>query len=225
VAYEGTITVFYGNRLTKLEQLRQIERDYIRFTSAILPSAQLWDEKGGDDLDEHRSACAGVLAAWTDFGISSGLPDYARDRLNDLLVALDELMSGRSPKLLKPASVHAGTLAVADLMQQGIAQVCVDMMRSAGATAEAARKKVSGLFAKHGMPKFGTSKLRELNSRLTGPGSKIDKAYEHFQWASKQAENLIGELGFHAPLSIKQAYQVAEMLIRTARQRDHRRNF
>ena len=178
MTYQGRVRVNSGTRLTRLERLRLAEAEFERLSAIFDQSEVLW-EKSSKSQDERLHACVLVVGALAHFGTNVGLSLYAKQRLNDLLVALDELMCGRHSTLLSPSPVHPSKFSTTDLAQQALAQVCVDYLRDAGAGAEEARRKVSGLFAKHQLPKFSVAKLRHLNSRLKGSGCSEDDGFRH----------------------------------------------
>jgi len=224
VAYKSTITVYYGDRSTKLARLRVVDQQFDEFIASVMNGRGLWNE-GPRNFHEQLDACIGVLGALATFALHVGIPRYAKERLNDLLVALGELNSGRNSTLLRPAPVHPGTFSPSDLGQQATAQVCVDLLRTSGASATEARTKISKLFDKHQLPKFSTAKLRALHSRLKGPGCSLDAAYDMYVSAKAFADESLAERGLGSGLSIAQAEEVADLLIGFAKRRDHRRNF
>ena len=158
-------------------------------------------------------------------GSRIGISSYANERLNDILVALGELQCGRHSVLLSPAPVHPGKFSATDLQQQGLAQVCVDLLRDAGMSATEARAKVSHLFDRHQLPKFGEAKLRLLNTRLKGPGCTQDEAYDMYVWAKTHFEKTAKQLGLNPSESVAKAVKVANILIGLSKRRDHRRDF
>jgi hypothetical protein len=224
MTYECRVSVFYGNRLSRLERSRLANGEFDELLDRLNDSSALWT-RSDKSRDERLLACVAVVTALVQFGTSVGMPLYAKDRANNVLVALNELMCGRRSVLLSPSPVHPSSFAVADLQQQAMAQVCVDYLRRAGLGAEEARTQVSGLFEKHKLPKFGVSKLRALNSRLRGRGSSQDEAYELYIWAQEHADRTAVELNIDPASSVTSAKKFADQLIGFAKRRDHRRDF
>jgi len=224
MTYVGRVRLSPGAHLSKLERLRRADELFDQLKSLFAQSEALW-EQSSKSQDERLHACVGVVAALADFGVKAGVSGYASERLNDLLVALDELICGRRPALFTPSPVHAGKFSTTDLAQQAMAQVCVDYLRGAGAGAEEARKKVSALFDKHKLPKFSVAKLRLLNSRLKGPGSSQDQAYDMYVWAKAHAARRARQLNVDPTRSLQTAIRLSDTLIQLAKRRDHRRDF
>jgi hypothetical protein len=185
----------------------------------------MWEATPSKDADALRDACTVVLAQVVGFAKDIGIPEHAVLRLNDLLVALGELHHGRKSSLLTPAPVHPGSFSASDLAQQGIAQISVDLLREAGFSAGDARKKVAGIFARFRLPKFSEAKLRHLQSRLTGPGSEQDEAFEFYRWAAEMVEAQLREGRLSRPLSSTAATKFVTEIVRLAKDRDHRRDF
>jgi hypothetical protein len=73
--------------------------------------------------------------------------------------------------------------------------------------------------------KFGEAKLRQLQSRLTGPGSTQDVAYEFYNWAQGWLTTELRSKGLSRPLSLKGAMTFVNELVRLAKDRDHRHRF
>ncbi|MEP6872522.1 MAG: hypothetical protein ABI939_11835 [Anaerolineaceae bacterium] len=224
MTYLGRVGVSYRDRLTKLERLRLVDAEGERLHGGLEQSEKLW-ETSGKSQDERLHACIQVAGAVTTFAANTGVSLYAKERLNDLLVALGELISGRHSVLLTPSPVHPGKFSATDLMQQAMAQVCVDVLREAGAGATEARAHVSNLFEKHQLPKFSEAKLRTLNSRLKGPGSSQDEAYGLYVWAREHADWTANALSLNPTASVTTAAEFADSLIGLAKRRDHRRDF
>lgn len=224
MSYAGRVRVNYGRKATKLERFRFLEEHHQRLSATVTESERLWSASS-KSADELRDACTAVVVAVTEFTTSVGLPLYATERLNDLLVALGELQCGRHSVLLSPAPVHPGKYSATDLQQQAMAQVCVDLLRDAGFGATEARAKVSGLFERHQLPKFGEAKLRTLNSRLKGPGASQDEAYDMYLWAKSHADVTLERLGIEPTKSPIKSLKVASILISLCKGRDHRRHF
>lgn len=222
--YAGRVSVSYGQRLTRLGRLRELDEGYAQLKSNCDHSERLW-QTSGHTRDERLHACSQVIAALSSFVTRGGADLYTQERLNDLLVALGELISGRRSALLSPSPVHPSTFSASDLMQQAMAQVCVDLLRGAGAGAADARKIVARLFDKNDLPKFGEAKLRLLNSRLKGRGNTQDPALEMYKWASGHAETIGAELGVWPITSVPKAKRLAATLIGLAKRRDHRHDF
>ena len=224
MSYVGQIRVNYGPKPSRLERFRFLEEHHARLLATVTESDRLWSASS-KSADELRDACTCVAAAVTEFTRSVGVPVYGTERLTDLLVALGELHCGRHSVLLSPAPVHPGKYSASDLQQQAMAQVCVDLLRDAGLGATEARAKVSGLFEKHQLPKFGEAKLRALNSRLKGPGASQDEAYDMYLWAQAHAQSTFEQLAIEPTKSVGRALKVASILISLCKRRDHRRHF
>jgi hypothetical protein len=224
MTYAGRVRVSYGTRLTRLERVRLADSEFDRVREALDLSERLWAQSD-KSRDERFHACSAVAAVLTQFGVNIGLSLYAKERLNDLLVALGELGCGRHSVLLAPSPVHPGKFSATDLQQQAMAQVCVDFLREAGAGATEARRKVSGLFEKHKLPKFSEAKLRALNSRIKGPGSSQDEAHGMYVWARAHADRTAGELNVNPRRCVSTAAKFADVLIGLAKRRDHRHDF
>ena len=222
--YVGKISVSYTPKLTRLERLRLVDAEFDNLTASLNHSDQLWLASSRSQ-DERRDACTAVAASLFQFASSTGISNYARERMNDLLVALGELQCGRKSVLFAPAPVHPGKFSATDLQQQAVAQVCVDVLRDAGMSATDARAKVSGLFEKHQLPKFGEAKLRALNSRLRGPGCTQDEAYDLYVWAKEHFARTAVQMGVDPTESVGKASKVANILVALSKRRDHRRDF
>ena len=224
MTYVGRVRVSYGKKWSKFERLRMVDAEFDRLIESLNLSEGHWS-RSDKSQDERRLALTAVVAAMSQFAMNVGISLYAKERLNDLLVALDELSSGRHSVLLAPSPVHPSKSSITDLGQQAMAQVCVDIVREAGAGAAEARKQVSGLFEKHQLPKFSEAKLRALNSRLKGPGRSQDEAYDLYVWARSHAERTAKELGVSLTRNVQTAAKFADQLIGLAKSRDHRRDF
>ena len=224
MAYVGRVSVSYGDRVTRLERLRAADTAFEAVRTTLEQCERLW-VASQKSRDERLLACVAVAAALSDFALKAGISLYAKERLNDLLVALDEPVCGRRSVLLSPTPVHAGKFSTTDLHQQALAQVCVDVLRKAGASATAARKQVSGLFEKNRLPKFSEAKLRTLNSRLKGPGCTQDEAYEIYLWTQRQMVQTATNLGIWPIESHRPATKLVDRLASLAKRRDHRRDF
>lgn len=225
MSYQGKLRVSYAGRMTSLERLRAVDDRYTQFLHDLLTAERMWEATPNKGPNELRDACTAVLAQVVGFAKDAGISSYAVSRLNDLLVALGELHNGRKSVLLSPAPVHPSGYAASDLAQQGLAQLSVDLLREAGLSASAARKKVVSTFDKHKIPRFGESKLRNLQSRLTGPGATKDEAYEFYSWAQEWLAIELRSRGLSRPLSVKGALTFVNELVRLAKERDHRHKF
>ena len=218
------MSISYGYKPSSLERLRSVDERFGELITQFDKAERLW-RSFPDTPDNRRNACTIVLGHLVSFAKDVGASPYALMRFNDLMVALGELHHGRHSELLAPAPVHAGGFAAIDLSQQGLAQVCVDLLREAGVGAGDARAKVSKLFARHGIPKFGEAKLRHLQSRLCGPGCTQDEAYDMYLWSRTLADAQIQRLGIRRPMSELAAAKVVKALVLQAKERDHRRHF
>jgi hypothetical protein len=223
VSYPYRLTLSYAPRATRLERVRLADAAYDQLRSTWASCEAVW-ERNPHGADQRRDACLTVLAPLSEFILRIDASQFACERLNDVLVAFDELHSGRRSTLLSPAPVHPGTMSMTDLMQQAVAQVCVDLLRQAGFPAGDARKRTADLFEKHQLPKFSQAKLRSVGSRLTGRGCTLDPAYDLYEWASRHAVGVRNELGI-GELRRTQALRLADKLIELAKKRDHRRDF
>jgi hypothetical protein len=223
MTYSCRVSVSYGDRLTKLERLRLVDALYDELRNTFGHSQNLW-EKSSQSLHERRDACVAVAIALSKFALDVGVPVYVKERVNDLLVALNELQCGRRSSLLAPAPVHPSRFAVADLQQQAIAQVCVDILRQTGESAAEARKLTAAAFGKHKLLKFSESKLRAIGSRLKGPGATQDPAYDVYQWAGEQAARTRRQMRFDE-LNRSSALKLINTLVGLAKRRDHRHDF
>ncbi len=224
MTYDCRVFVSYDDRPTRLDHVRAMDAQHQTLQETCVQSEQLWLQ-GSQSADERRDACTAVAVAMTTFAMNSGVPFYAQERVNDLLVGLNELQCGRNSVLLVPSSAHSSSFSVSDLMQQALAQVCVDLFRDAGASASEARHSVARLFEKHQLPRFGESKLRTLTTRLKGRGSTQDPAFDVYQWAKTYVEQRARELGLWPVSNVPRANKLADILIRFAKNRDHRGNF
>ena len=223
MTYQVSLTLSYQPCLSRLAMMRLAGASFDRLRETVEVAGVLWSQSPKGQ-DERREACLQVLAAATHHLTDVGVSQFARERLNDLLVAFDELRSGRHSVLLTPSPVHAGTPSMTDLAQQAMAQVCVDLLRQAGWSAGDARRKIAGLFEKHKIPKFGESKLRTIGSRLTGRGATQDPAYDLYEWASGHAKRVQAQLGMTSMTSLR-ALKLADTLVALTKKRDHRRDF
>jgi hypothetical protein len=218
-----TVRVAFRDRKTRLEQAREIEGLLEYFANIAVESEAVW-EQTDKSADARRDACLNVFAPATQILTRLNGSQFVRDRLNDVLVAFDELRSGRHSVLLAPAPVHPGTPSVTDLGQQAMAQVCVDILRTSGLSAADARKATAGLLEKYKLPKFSESKLRAIGSRLKGAGATQDPAYDLYQWAARHADNVKAQLGIRE-MSRSRALKLADILVGLTKNRDHRRDF
>src|SRR4051812_34819347 len=99
MSYSGRVSVSYGQRQTKLERRRALDEGYAQLRLTCEHSDRLW-QKSGQTADERLHACSQVIAALSSFASKGGADLYIQERLNDLLVALGELLSGRHSVLL-----------------------------------------------------------------------------------------------------------------------------
>jgi hypothetical protein len=204
--------------------MRRADAEFDRMREAVDWSEKLW-RQSQKSKEERFHACTAVTAALTSFAVNVGISLYAKERLNDMLVALGELGCGRHSVILAPAPVHPAKFSATDLQQQAMAQVCVDLLRDAGASATDARKRVSGTFEKYRLPKFSEAKLRTLNSRLKGSGNTQDEAYDMYLWARSQAERTGVELGVWPIRTVSKALKLVDVWVSLAKRRDHRHDF
>ena len=223
MTYLVSLSLSYELSLSRLAKARLAGASFDRFAETVKVAGVLWS-RSPKGPDERREACLQVLAAATQHLVDVGVSQFARVRLNDLLVAFDELRSGRHSVLLAPSPVHPGTPSMTDLAQQAMAQVCVDVLRRSGWSAGDARKKTAGLYEKYKLPKFSESKLRTIGSRLTGRGATQDPAYDLYEWACEHAERVQAQLGMGS-LNSSRALKLADTLVALTKNRDHRRDF
>jgi hypothetical protein len=173
-------------------------------------------------MDARRDSCTAVQVAVCHFALAHGLPQFAKDRLNDLNVGLGELLAGRTSALLQRADAPTRTPAATDLMNQAVAQVCVDLFRGAGLRAQEAWERTARLFLAKGFKNFGVSKVKSLGSRLNGTGASMDAAFGEYQMLKDFALAMLTKRGATWPPSESVAGAVARELVSIARQNDHR---
>lgn len=213
--------VSYGDRTSRLERLREIESGHRELTDLLAQLEEVWNDCG-QSFDERRESCTAVVMALSMFAREFGVSDFASERLNDLGVALGELMAGRNSALLQRADRPTRTPAATDLMNQAIAQVCVDLFRAARLSADQARKRTARLFLAKGFKNFGVSKIKSLGPRLTGRGCEFDPAIGEYQMMSSIAHHMLAMNGCQTPLSEAAANEVVRNLLDRARVLDHR---
>jgi len=225
MAYQVKIRISYTDRVTSLERLRAVDERYKELVLQLAAAERLWRDDENKGSDELRTACTLVLGHVVGFVKDVGVSGHPIERLNDLLVALGELLHGRNSTLLSPARVHPSSFAAIDLAHQGLAQVSVDLLREAGMSAGDARKKVASIFAKHGIPKFGEAKLRSLQSRLIGPGCSQDEAHESYVWAKSLLASHFRSRNPTKRLTLGGAIKLGNDLVSKAKRSDHRHRF
>jgi hypothetical protein len=217
----GRVSVSYGLEPTKLQRLHKYEAAHAEMLQQLRIAKQLWDE-GPQTLDQRRDTCTAVAAIMISFAKAFDTSEFAKERVTDLIVGLGELTAGRKSALLSRANRPTRTPAASDLLQQATAQVCVDLYRQSGVSADDARRRTARLFLRKGFKQFGYSKLKSLGSRLTGPGATMDPLYSEYGFIKGIAARALLEMGANWPPSEDAAAAVAETLVATARNRDHR---
>jgi len=193
-------------------------------TQAIETLENAWNACGKSAHDM-RSAAVGVVAAMCNFARASGLSPFGKEFANHLLVALGELENGRRSEILQPEPVPSNSFSEIDLGQQGTAFACVQLLREAGLRAGEARAEVARYMERQGLPKFSTHKLRSLGTRLTGPGSESDPAFDYYQLAQGLIAQSVGEQRFGGKIHPDVARNSAQALIKVLSRQDHRRVF
>ena len=115
MAYQVKISISYTDRVTSLERLRAVDERYTELVQQLAAAEQLWKDDENKGSDELRTACTLVLGHVVGFVKDIGVSGHPIERLNDLLVALGELLHGRNSTLLSPARVHPSSFAAIDL--------------------------------------------------------------------------------------------------------------
>lgn len=207
--------------LSRLERLREADRNHQIMLNALLESERLWNASE-QTMVNRLEACIAVATIFATFAKRSGVTAYATERMNDLFVGLDELFSGRHSDLLKPCPVPSNCPAASDLAQQGMAHACVEVLRGSGIGATQAREEVARYMLQQGYKKFSTHKLRTLGTSLTGAGSTEHPAFEFYVMAKGlfsmrlEGSRVVGQ--FHPDI----ARMAVKAVIAAARKRDHR---
>jgi hypothetical protein len=172
-------------------------------------------------MDARRDSCTSVAVILLLFAKRFGLSEFTTDRLNDLTTGLGELLAGRNSALLQRADVPTRTPAATDLVNQAIAQVCVDLFRGAGLSASDAWTRTARLFLAQGFRNFSVSKIKSLG-RLSGAGASMEPAFEQYQMIKGLVEGMLDAKGAACPPSESVAGSVAKTLVARARHLDLR---
>src|SRR5688572_26065998 len=124
------MSISYGSRKSRLQQWRETELAHSKMMRKISDAEEIWGQIA-QDIDDRRRVCTATLCAAVTFLRRLGLPDFASSRLHELAMALGEANAGHKTPLMARSRLHPGYYSPCDLIYQGAAQTCVDLLTSA----------------------------------------------------------------------------------------------
>lgn len=219
----GKMTLSYGHSSSRIEKWQQATECWDRLENAhremldVFENARRLWERCEQDVDDQRIMCTAVLAATVTFVNTVGLPQFASERLNQLMFSLGEANAGHRTPLMSRAQVHPGYFSPIDLMYQGAAQTCVDLLTRTGVPVGEARTRVARLFAGKRIKGFSVPSLNKLGARLAGKGARDDRAFDYYRMTTAYAETQVRERADKmANLSQPSAWEVAKLVLAKA---------
>lgn len=205
---------FWGQSMSRLERMREIEAAHEKMAGVIGEVERLWLESA-QDIDCRRFACTDTLIAVTTFMKRMGLNEFAADRLDELIWSFARANWGQRTPLLSKAKMRPG-LSPADRAYQGAAQACVELYTAARVPVGEARLRTARHFQIRKVKGLGIQTLMKLGSRLSGKNAREDPNYDYYRMALDFGRHELQRRGGVWPPTESQAENVVKALVKLA---------